>query len=148
MKASTRARLAFAKGDVVGEHSEFERRSRSWWLHCLASYPHRVDGQRCFSDEGTYVLAGTRILRNQDHMVPLWLDGSPYLFPLLSGAAYLAGGLEGSRVLTVFLYAVGVAFSSRFVDSCFDSRRSNEVLGDARVVRKWPIHRLRAPCGI
>lgn len=101
-----------------------------------------------FSDEGTYVLAGTRILRNQDHMVPLWLDGSPYLFPLLSGAAYLAGGLEGSRVLTVFLYAVGIAFSSRFVDSCFDSRRSNEVLGDARVVRKWPIHRLRAPCGI
>lgn len=77
-----------------------------------------------FSDEGTYVLAGTSILRNQDHMVgyPLWLDGSPYVFPLLSGAAYLAAGLEGSRLLTVLLYAVGVVFFARFVELCFDSR--------------------------
>ncbi len=78
-------------------------------------------GNGGFTDEGIYVLAGTDPLlgREDDVAYHLWLDGSPYLFPLLSGAAYLSAGLVGSRMMAATLWAIGLVFFSRFVRTYF-----------------------------
>jgi len=80
-------------------------------------------GNGAFSDEGTYALAGTSALLGREDFADyaLWLDGSPYLFPLLSGAAYLIGGLEGSRILALAFFTFGLWCFARFVRRCFGS---------------------------
>jgi hypothetical protein len=78
-------------------------------------------GNGAFQDEGIYVIAGTDALQGRADFPPYvtWLDGSPFLFPLLSGAAYLAAGLSGSRLLTALFWALGLLFFARFVQGSF-----------------------------
>lgn len=71
-----------------------------------------------FLDEGIYATAGVRLLTGYGDNYD-WFGGSAYVFPVLSGAAYLLGGLAGSRILTAILYGLALVAFSKFVQRSF-----------------------------
>jgi 4-amino-4-deoxy-L-arabinose transferase-like glycosyltransferase len=114
-------------GDVIEDES-MDRRTRVVILLFLFFQVLVVmlSARGAFSDEGTYVLAGLSQLRHEDHHAgyPLWLAGTPYLFPVLAGAGYLVGGLAGSRFVAVALYGVGLVLFARFTRRLFGASAS------------------------
>jgi 4-amino-4-deoxy-L-arabinose transferase-like glycosyltransferase len=78
-------------------------------------------GNGVFTDEGIYVLAGRSLLLGIPDRADyaLWLDGSPFLFPVVSGLAFLIGGIAASRLVAAALAALGLWFFARFVRRSF-----------------------------
>jgi hypothetical protein len=79
-----------------------------------------------FSDEGIYALAGMSTLAGHEDTTSyaLWLDGTPYIFPLLSGAGYLLAGLAGSRIIALLFYIAGLLLFARSVRRCLGQSAS------------------------
>ncbi|MFJ9609847.1 hypothetical protein ACIRS1_26250 [Kitasatospora sp. NPDC101176] len=95
---------------------------RADWLPLLAvllvqgalSY-HLILSNTAFIDEGTYIYAGYQEIANLTHGTPVatyetFFSGSPLIYPVVVALADMAGGLTGTRLLSLaFMLSATVA---------------------------------------
>jgi 4-amino-4-deoxy-L-arabinose transferase-like glycosyltransferase len=63
-----------------------------------------------FVDEGLYVVAGQRVLEGHglSDGYLAWFNGSPFVWPVLAALGHRVAGLEGARLVAIFLSAVAL----------------------------------------
>jgi hypothetical protein len=74
-----------------------------------------------FVDEALYTVAAMRVLEGKglsDGYVA-WLNGSPFVWPVLAALGHYLGGLPGARLMAAILSAVTLAAFAKTAENVF-----------------------------
>ena len=100
--------------------------ARPWWWIALAFFAVQVGiiffaANGPFVDEGVYTVAGLRVLEGHglaDGYLT-WLNGSPFVWPVLAALGHHVGGLPGARLMAALLSLVTLVAFAKTAEALF-----------------------------